>query len=62
MDDVQESVYLTDGYDLFRVLRAWAPSGQVMLEDCMYPESPALVLPVKQLAADGMRVVRPSPA
>lgn len=58
--DIHESVYLTDETDLFRVLRSWAPSGQVMLENCADPSAPALVVAVSQLAAEGMRVVWPS--
>lgn len=59
VDDLGESVYLTDETSLYRVLRAWAPSGQVMLEDVGDPSAPAVVVPVAQLVAEGMRVVRP---
>lgn len=58
--DVSEDCYLTDGQRLFRVLRTWRASGQVLLEDAGDPSLPALIRNVKELAADGIRVVRPA--
>lgn len=59
-ESVAEGAYLTNGEELFYVLRSWLPNGQVMLEDCADPSRPALVVSVADLIADGMRVVRPA--
>lgn len=58
--DVGQGAYLTNGEELFYVKRAFLPNGQVLLEDCMEPDAPAVVVSVSDLARDEMRVVRPA--
>lgn len=57
--ELDGNCYLTDGQKLFRVLRTWLPSGQVLLEDAGDPGSTAVSVNVKDLVRDGVRVVRP---
>lgn len=55
-----DGAYLTNGERLYQVIREWAPSGQVLLEDAGDPTLPAVSLNVTQLVADQWRVVRPA--
>lgn len=52
--------YLTNGVQLYYVMKSYAPEGCVMLEDVGDPDSPAILRTVDELLADGLTVVRPA--